>query len=56
MKSYPRDWIAWMVAAAIVVVIAVELISAATATPTGLARFDHDLFCSTLFSTRRISA
>ncbi len=34
MKSYPRDWIAWMVAAAIVVVIAVELISAATATPT----------------------
>ncbi len=32
MKSYPRDWIAWMVVAAIVVVAVVELIS--TATPT----------------------
>ncbi len=34
MTSYPRDWIAWMVAAAIVVVAVVELISTATATPT----------------------
>jgi hypothetical protein len=34
MKSYPRDWIAWMVVAAIVVVAAVELMSTATATPT----------------------
>lgn len=31
MKSYPRDWIAWMVAAAIIVVAVVELMSAATA-------------------------
>lgn len=31
MKTYPRDWIAWMVAAAIVVVAVVELISNATA-------------------------
>jgi hypothetical protein len=34
MKSYPRDWIAWMVVAAILVVAVVELMSAATATPT----------------------
>lgn len=34
MRGYPRDWIAWMVAAAIVVVAMVELISVATATPT----------------------
>jgi hypothetical protein len=32
MKSYPRDWIAWMVVAAIIVVAAVELIAAASAT------------------------
>jgi hypothetical protein len=32
MKSYPRDWIAWMVVAAIIVVAAVELVSAASAT------------------------
>ena len=32
MKSYPRYWIAWMVVAAIVVVAAVELINAASAT------------------------
>jgi hypothetical protein len=31
MKSYPRDWIAWMVAAAIVVVAVVELVATATA-------------------------
>lgn len=31
MKSYPRDWIAWMVVAAIIVVAAVELVSAASA-------------------------
>ena len=32
MKNYPRDWIAWTVAAAIIVVAVVELISTATAT------------------------
>ena len=34
MKSYPRDWIAWMVAAAIVVVAVVELISGVSAAQT----------------------
>jgi hypothetical protein len=32
MRSYPRDWIAWMVVAAIIVVAAVEIVSAASAT------------------------
>jgi hypothetical protein len=31
MKNHPRDWIAWMVAVAIVVVAAVELMSNASA-------------------------
>jgi uncharacterized integral membrane protein len=31
MKNHPRDWIAWMVAAAIIVVLTVELMSNATA-------------------------
>lgn len=34
MKSYPRDWIAWMVVAAIIVVAAVELVASASATQT----------------------
>ena len=31
MKNYPRDWIAWTVAAAIIVVAVVELVATATA-------------------------
>ena len=34
MRSYPRDWIAWMLVAAIIVVAAVELVAAASATQT----------------------
>lgn len=34
MKSYPRDWIALMVVAAIIVVAVVELVSTASATQT----------------------
>ena len=29
MKNYPRDWIAWTVAAAIIVVAVVELVTTA---------------------------
>ncbi len=32
MKSYPRDWIAWSIVAAIVIVATVTLISTVSAT------------------------
>jgi|CXWL01.1.fsa_nt_gi hypothetical protein len=32
MKSYPRDWIAWSIVAAILIVATVELISTVHAT------------------------
>lgn len=33
MKSYPRDWIAWSIVAALLIVATVELISTVTAAP-----------------------